>query len=168
MASDGYLFGLAIDNRTSGARIRIDRPTVKVQTWVPEDHFPITIKVNQEGRIGVSLYAGIMHNAGADNLVMPVSVTSGGTTASGTLRIFTAGGTHYPDYIVTELNVGEMRLSAQHYVSGLDGFTAGVLGPTPVGEATLIFSDLGAHASTHAMEVGVIEAVKLAVAVVAA
>jgi hypothetical protein len=167
MSSDGYQVGLVIDNRTSGARIRIDRPTITVQAEAIGDVFPLTIEADEERGVICSLYAGMFDNAGKDNLVMPISITSGGATVSGTIRMYTGGGSHYPDYVFTELSAGELRTSSRLDVGGFDTVMAG-MGSSPVGTVTLVFSELGSTAVTQGTGTVVNDAIKLVVSAMVA
>jgi hypothetical protein len=168
MASGGYFVALVVDNRTSGASIRIDPPTASVQTSVDVPTsvgFPATIGVNEEVQLLCTFYAGFFNNAEIDNLVMPVSLTSSGTTVSGTIRMYTAGGEHFPDYVITDLDVGGMRSTTQLPTSGLDVVGAATSGGagTQVGTLTLVFSDLGANTAIQEANSYMIDALKLVV-----
>lgn len=161
---DGYRVEIIIVNRTSDAQIKIGRATTAVQAQVIGDTHPV-IKVNEEALLLCSLYAGFRLDARRDRLVIPVTIASGGAAVSGTIQMYTAVGSSFPDHVYVDLNVGEMKVPTQLDASVFDTVTA-AMGNIRVGRVTFVFSDLGANTVTTKPDEYPIDLLKMGVSAI--
>ncbi len=134
---------LIVVNNTTANMFMIDKPQNNNYVQLLGD-FPATIGSSSEFKAPFNLSVSALWNSLLDDkLNVPVKMSNADKTVDGTLKIYTLGGEHYPDFVVFELDFNCSR-SVVHKVS-LSLTEEPILDTFPVGDVNILISDAGTN-----------------------
>ncbi len=151
---------LIVDNKTSANTFTIEKPKNNNYVQLLGD-FPATIGSSSEFKAAFNLSVSAFWNVNEnDELNVAVNMSNGEKTINGTLKIYTSGGEHYPDFIVFKLDFDGTQ-SAIHQVSVSSTLEA-ITEALPVGDVNILFGDAGTNVADTGGSPGLEELVTVA------
>lgn len=135
---------LTISNKTSSCTFILKEAIRTRVTLLGK--LPAKISRKEKFKVAFAFDVSLFVNANEDlNTTIGIEVTNGKKIVKGTLKIYTAGGEHYPDFVVVELDFE--RSQSAVFEAPLDSLVEEIGDVVSAGDIDILFRDAGTNAA---------------------